>query len=283
MKIRQSLAIAYIQTKFKVLTLFSKRKAAEHAFRLFCTPLIKTKKKIIPKNAECLHFQLQLPLKELTIMGYRWNCPQNKKILILHGFGSAAYKFEQYAELLTHKGYEILAFDAPAHGKSDGTTVNALEYAAMIREVIKRYGPIQGFLAHSFGGIALSLVMETLEHDEQTKIVFIAPATETVSAMDSAFTLLKLNNVTVKKEFQKIVLALSGKPVEWFSIRRAIHNIKATVLWVHDEEDTVTLWSDASKVKEDNHSNVQFILTKGLGHQKIYHDAMVKKAIIDFL
>ena len=82
-------------------------------------------------------------------------------------------------EPLENKGYEVLAFDAPAHGDSEGSTVNAIEYSEMIKKVIELYGPVEAFIAHSFGGIAISLALEQIPHDANTKIVFIAPATET--------------------------------------------------------------------------------------------------------
>ncbi len=279
MKLSQRLAIGYTQTKFKLLTLISKKKTAEQAFVLFSTPFLKSKRKSHPKNAETI----QLTLNNLSVKGYSWNRPQLKKALILHGFGSAAHKFEDYAKLLAEKGYEVLAFDAPAHGESDGTTTNAIEYSEMISKVITQYGPIHSFIAHSFGGIALSLALEKIPHDGDTKIVFIAPATETTSAVDSAFTLLKLKNADVRKEFDKIIFDLSGKKANWFSMRRAMHNIKATILWIHDEEDDITPWADAQKVKEDGHTNLKFVITKGLGHRKIYHDQAIKKTVTDFL
>jgi hypothetical protein len=55
------------------------------------------------------------------------------------------------------------------------------------------------------------------------------------------------------------------------------------VLWIHDEDDKITPIKDVIKVKEDGHSHIQFIFTNGLGHQKIYRDHTVKKAILDFL
>ena len=215
--------------------------------------------------------------------GYRWNHPQAKKALILHGFGSAAHKFEEYATLLTNKGYEVLAFDAPAHGDSEGDTTNAIEYSAMIKQVMEQFGPIQSFMAHSFGGISLSLALEQMPHDENTKVVFIAPATETTSAIDGAFNMLKLKNLAVRNEFEKIIFNLTGKNVAWFSMRRAMYNIKASVLWIHDEDDVITPWTDALKVKEDNHPNIKFVLTKGLGHQKIYHNDAVKTMLVNFM
>ncbi|MEO6253837.1 MAG: alpha/beta hydrolase, partial [Ferruginibacter sp.] len=87
----------------------------------------------------------------------------------------------------------------------------------------------------------------------------------------------------VRQEFEKLVLKVSGKKLEWFSMRRAMFNIQASVLWIHDEEDDITPWADALKVKEDNHPNIQFVLTKGLGHQKIYHDGGIKNMAVEFI
>ncbi|MBL0056720.1 MAG: alpha/beta fold hydrolase [Chitinophagaceae bacterium] len=286
MKLSQRLAIGYIQTKFKLLRALSRKRAAEKAFDLFCTPYLKARRKGHPPHAELIQFTMPAQLKkeqQLTIRGYRWNHPAKKRVLILHGFGSAAYKFEAYARPLVQKGYEVLAFDAPAHGRSDGKRTHAVEYSAMIRQVVEHFGPVQGFMAHSFGGIALSLALEELEHDNDSRIVFIAPATETSSAVDAAFNLLKLKDPEVRREFERIIRERSGKPVEWFSIRRAMKHIRSSVLWIHDEGDTVTPWADAEKVKEDRHAHIRFLVTQGLGHQKIYRDENVKKAATDFL
>jgi pimeloyl-ACP methyl ester carboxylesterase len=279
MKLSQKLGIAYIRTKFRVLAFTNKRRAAEQAFKLFCTPLIKAKRKVAPKNAE----QIQFKLNSIIIKGHRWNHPQVNKVLILHGFASAAYKFDGYVTPLVKKGYEVISFDAPAHGDSSGKATNAIEYSQMIAKAMEIYGPIKGFIAHSFGGIALSLAMENSKHGSDTKIVFIAPATETTSAIDGAFKMLQIKDEQVRKEFDTLIFEMSEKKTEWFSIRRAIKHIKAQVLWIHDAGDMVTPLSDALKVKEDNHTNVKFIITKGLGHNKIYHDTDVKNKVCGFM
>jgi len=36
-------------------------------------------------------------------------------------------------------------------------------------------------------------------------------------------------------------------------------------------------------VKEANYPNVEFVITKGLGHRRIYRDNKVVKAIVEFL
>ena len=281
MKLKQKIAIGYIRAKFKMITIVSKRLAAEKAFDLFCTPFMKSRLRTpsIFEEAEKLQFELN----GLKVIGFRWNGNKAHKALILHGFGSAAHKFHQYVSPLIEKGYEVLAFDAPAHGNSEGVRVNAAEYCEMIETVLKNYGPVKSFMAHSFGGIALSLAMEKTKHGADTNIAFIAPATETSSAVEGAFNMLQIKDDAVKREFDNIIFEKSGQRTEWFSIKRAMQNITATVLWIHDEDDDITPFSDALKVKDENFPNIRFIITKGLGHRKIYSDLAIKKEVINFL
>lgn len=282
MNLQKKLALAFIRTKLKSLTVINKRKAAEEAFELFCTPMLDgpVKESAYFKNGEKLEFLLE----NKKIRGHRFNHPQQHRVLILHGFSSYSYKFEQYIQPLINKGYEVLAFDAPAHGHSDGKTTNAMEYSEMIKKVIDLYGPIQGFISHSFGGLALCLALENLPTDENTKMVLIAPATETSTAIDGAFQMLQIDKEgSLRKAFDDVIYNVSGKPTEWFSVRRALKNIKANVLWIHDEDDIITPISDAIKAKDDMQPNVDFMITKGLGHNKIYRDEQVKNAIVNFL
>ena len=255
--------------------------AAEKAFELFCTPFMQSAARTpaIFEQAEALQFELN----GLKVNGFRWNAGQPHTILILHGFGSAAHKFHVYIAPLMAKGYQVIAFDAPAHGSSEGDTINAIQYSEMIGSVVELYGPIKGYIAHSFAGIALSLAIEKTIHNAETHIVLIAPATETSTAIDAAFTMLHIQNAAVRKEFDNIIFERSGHPTEWFSIKRAMHQIAASVLWIHDEQDDITPLADALLVKKEDFPNIRFIITKGLGHKKIYRDNLIKNEIIDFL
>ncbi len=281
MKVQQNLAIGFIRTKLNLLSVVNRRRSGEEAFRLFCTPLsrYKGKEAAVFLKGEKLEFKLA----GNTIKGYRCNHPQTKKALLLHGFSSTCHKFDTYAVSLIEKGYEVLAFDAPAHGFSGGATVNAVDYSEMIKKVCDLYGPIDAFISHSFGGIAICLALEEMAHDHDTKLVLIAPATETSTAIDGAFAMLGISSKHIRQSMEEVIFKLSGKTAEWFSVRRALKNIKAAVLWVHDEDDLVTPLADALKVQEDGLPNVQFLITKGLGHQKIYRNPTVKNSILEFL
>ena len=280
LKTTQQLAIKYYRTKFKILTSISKRKAAEKAFELFCTPQIRNKKKL-PKIFETAE-RLQLKVDGIIVRGWRFNHPAARKVLILHGYESSVTNFDRYVKPLINKGYEVLAFDAPANGRRDGKQITLPLYSKMIKEIHKKFGPVQSFMAHSFGGLALSLALEEINHDDNYKVALIAPASETRTAINTFFSFLKLSP-DIREDFEKIIVEKGGVHSDWYSIARAMTKIKAKVLWFHDEDDDVTPLSDAIQVKEANYPNVEFVITKGLGHRRIYRDNEVVKAIVDFL
>jgi hypothetical protein len=137
-------------------------------------------------------------------------------------------------------------------------------------------------MGHSFGGLAICLALEEIEHTDDVHVVLIAPATESKTAIDIFFSFMKLND-SVRKEFDEYISKIGNKPSEWYSASRAVENLKAKILWCHDEDDPMTPWADAKKVMDKKHYNIEFIVTKGLGHRRIYRDNKVSKAIIEFL
>jgi hypothetical protein len=123
-KLRQRVAIGYYRTKLKMLSVISAGKAAELAIKLFSTPQNTFKEPLtrIFEESEKLNFIQD----GNTITGYRWNQGGRSKILIIHGYSSSVVKFEHFILPLVGKGYEVLAFDAPAHGYSSGKTLTAV-------------------------------------------------------------------------------------------------------------------------------------------------------------
>ncbi len=284
MKFSQHLALGYIRTKFKLLAAISKKKAAEKAFELFCTPQRRNLKQP-PKIFEQAE-KIQLKVEGINVKGWRW-LPENavnptRKALIIHGFESSAINFDRYIRPLLRKGYEVLAVDAPAHGRSGSKQINAPLYKKTILAVYRQFGPIQSFMAHSFGGLAVCLALEEISHTPDYRLVLIAPATETTTAIETFFRFLKLDPA-IRAEFDKVIIKKGGVSPAWYSIKRAMKHIRAKVLWIHDEEDEITPLGDALQVKEENHHNIQFVITKGLGHRRIYRDNKVTKQIVEFL
>lgn len=152
----------------------------------------------------------------------------------------------------------------------------------MLRTIEQNYGPFHSYMGHSLGGLAVALFLENTPHNKVTRLVLVAPAVETTSAVDLFGRALRLSP-EVMKEMDDYVQETSGHHFDWYSLRRALHHVHATTLYLQDDEDRVTPVREALKVRDDAHPNLKFIFTNGLGHRKIYKDAEVMARIVAFL
>lgn len=282
MKISQKLALRYARARINILALHSTRKAAIMAFRLFCTPQQRSVKKgsLLFAKGKRLSFRYE----GHTVRGRVWLPaePPTKKVLIVHGFESSSQDFEEYITALLGKGYEVVAFDAPAHGRSGGRRVTLPKYIGVLRIIEQDYGPFSAYIGHSLGGLALALFLETSSHNENTHLVLIAPAVETATALQTFARVLHLQPMVVR-EIDDYIQETSGQHVAWYSLRRALHNIHARILYLQDEDDKITPCRDARIIEQDGHATVRFFFTKGLGHRRIYKDEETKARIMRFL
>ncbi len=203
-------------------------------------------------------------------------------MLIAHGFQSASVNFEAYAAALVEKGYEVIAFDAPAHGRSGGKRIVLPEYVRMLRSVNQYYGPFHSYMGHSLGGLALVLFLEDAPHNNDNHLVLVSPLVEMTAAVATLKTVLRLPDVVIS-DMNEYVQEISGHPFSWYSLRRALGQIQAKTMYVQDEDDQITPMPDALTVKNDNRPNIRFVFTKGFGHRRIYKDPNVRRQIVQFL
>lgn len=252
------------------------------AFRLFCTPQQRWAEKGSPLFARGK--RVSFKFEGHTIRGRIWlpASPPIKKALIAHGFESSSQVFEGYIAALLDKGYEVVAFDAPAHGRSGGRRVTLPKYVGVLRVIEQNYGPFNAYIGHSLGGLALALFLETSPHNENTRLVLIAPAVETSTALHTFARLLHLEPAVVR-EIDDYIQETGGQHIAWYSLRRALHNIHARILYLQDDDDKITPSREARNIRGDGHRAIGFIFTKGLGHRRIYEDPDTIARILKFL
>lgn len=94
-------------------------------------------------------------------------------VIVLHGISSCKEHQLPLAELLTHEGYNVIAFDLPAHGKSEGvyTTFGFYErhdIVTLIDSVLHNYQDVEpiGITGHSLGG---AIAVQTMAIDDRIK------------------------------------------------------------------------------------------------------------------
>lgn len=92
--------------------------------------------------------------KELSFNTFKWGNGKHK-ILLTHGWGSKAIDFSEIITALDQIGnFEIIAFDAPGNGSSEGDLSNLLLYIQAVKAVVLYYHKPDVIIGHSLGAMA---------------------------------------------------------------------------------------------------------------------------------
>jgi pimeloyl-ACP methyl ester carboxylesterase len=276
--------LQYLRTKFKTISKLAPATAGRMAFDLFCTPYPKYKKRKAPAV-----FHHALPKKvqlqdQTTLHGFEWMPTQanGQTVLIAHGYASFAYKFEYYITPLLKMGYRVLAFDAPGHGQSEGRHINVVVYQEAIQQIMQQLGPVDHFIGHSLGALTLAMIAESIDRPNERKFVLIAPATKTTTTFANFFKMMHFNEVT-QHAFLEEVHSRTHHTIEHFAADRALAQYTGPLLWIHDESDLVCPYKDLIDFQQNAPASIEFLITNGLGHNKVYKTAEVMDQIMAFL
>jgi len=278
----QKLVIEYYKAKLNLMHVLNTRWAAASALDLFQRPYSRPRRKdpLIWKQAK----KLKLTSGSDELAGYHWVSPNatGKQLLVAHGFAGNCRSFDKFIRQSLHKGYDVIAYDAPGHGKSTGSRLNLLTYKWVLEDIIKQHGKFDAYLAHSLGGMSLMLALENLGFHTQDNIVLIAPLIEAHRAAENFGRFLQLPN-SLMGYLEKEIELRAGHPLHWFSLPRLVQQHKGQILWIHDKEDDTTPYIDMAEILAQPPPHVEFFITEGLGHSRIYRDNNVRKKVLETL
>ena len=80
---------------------------------------------------------------------YEWG--RGPAVMLVHGWGSNATHLARLVQPLRSAGFRVIAFDAPAHGRSTGRSTDMVAYAQAVALVAREAGPLHAVIGHSFG------------------------------------------------------------------------------------------------------------------------------------
>ncbi len=274
-KVQKYLPLAYGQY-FNLLSYVSPGTAAQRAFRLFCTP---RKGKVLRHQYDYLTGAKDevLRIQGIPVQTYRWK-GSKKTVLLIHGWESNTFRWRNLIGSLQKHEYNIVAFDAPAHGFSGGTTFNVLLYSECIQQMILNHRP-EFVVAHSVGGMAALYHQHLFPKNPLKKIVAIgAPAD--LSELMSRYRKILGYNARVHEALNAYFIRRFQFGIDDFSTGLFVETNAVSGLLIHDELDTISPVSASEKVHAKWH-NSRFIKTHGLGHS--LHQEEVNTYIVDFL
>lgn len=229
--------------------------------------------KEVMEKAEMMKFEYQ----NQSIQTYKWG--EGKPVLFVHGWMGRGTQFRKFIPTFNQSGYQVIAFDATAHGLSEGSKTNILDFTNIIHQLARKYD-FEAVIGHSIGGAAALRALH--KNKFAKKLIMIGSPTETDNIIGPF--LEKLNaSKAIRQHLLDYIFERFGVAFDELTVKHVIKDFRdIDLLLVHDEEDyEVTL--ENTQVILENYSSAQLYKTQGLGHTRILKDEEVIKKCLEFI
>lgn len=271
-----SFVIKSIGNALNAASLISSKYATKKALNLFASPRKGRYNEDQRRIINTAYFE-ELAYDNLDIATYRW-VGKNKTVLLAHGWESNASRWDYILNGFKAQGYNVIALDAPAHGRSGGKKFNAILYSEFINKVAQKFQP-EVLIGHSVGGMASVFCMHSYQLPSVKKMVLLGTPAHYTGVFDRYKSMMGFNN-RISNGLDRIVLRNFGKPVDYFSAATFSESIEAQGLIIHDLKDKVIPFEDAQLFSK-RYANSELIGTTGFGHG--LKDASLTPQIIEFI
>ncbi len=266
---------------FRLASVLSPALAARLAMRLFLTPIAR------PIEAEEAAFlatarSLRLATPLGALQAYEWPGPAGASaVLVVHGWISHAARMAELILALRARGLRVVAFDAPAHGRSSGTQADLPAFRQAIDAVTAACGPFHGVLAHSFGALTTAAWLSEQVPAELRAVVLVGMMNNVGYVFESFSQAMALNPEVIVRFRARFRARYGGDP-ESYSTDRLVAQLRVPVLVVHGGIDELVPVGHASEISRALHDG-RLLLIGHLGHSAPLRDPDTVAQIAGFL
>lgn len=209
-----------------------------------------------------------------------WSWGEGPLIYLVHGWGSRGARLAAFVPPLVAAGFQVVTFDAPGHGASEGRLSSMPEFARALRGVVDAVGPMHGLVGHSMGASASALAMH--RGLRVPRAVFLAPAADPPGfALRFATETLRLDAALVARVRANSERRLG---VRWdeLQVPSLAPELQVPLLVFHDRDDDVVPWADASAITAA-WAGATLVTTIGLGHRGVVRAPSIIQQTVSFL
>jgi pimeloyl-ACP methyl ester carboxylesterase len=246
-------------------------------FARFITPARRlTKARHIRPSKELVYGRLESSGSQVAT--YQWG--NGRTVLLMHGWEGCGFQLESFALFLAETGFRAVAFDAPAHGQSDGIESDIYAFRNALQDVALAFGPVHGIIAHSFGMLATALALRS--GLETRKVVGLASLCR-LSYCLSRFCALRKLSPEATCEISVLLKKRYGTQV-WDdgSADLLANTLYVPALLIHDWHDPEVSFTQ-SETLAAAWPLAKLEYTSGLGHRELLDDVDVIKRAVAFL
>ena len=207
-----------------------------------------------------------------------WQFGQGPTVVVAHGWNGASTQLVRLIARIVGAGFEVVAFDQPAHGLSSGTRTDVAGMADAVRSVVFRVRPVHAVVAHSLGATATALAMAS--GAAIPRAVFIAPPIQVpcfIRAFAARLGLPPERAEGMRRRLEEVIGDMAK-----FDLLRHAPLQRAPLLVLHDRQDReVPFEHGAALAAAWPGARLQPLAN--LGHRRMLREPRVLEEIVDFL
>lgn len=212
-------------------------------------------------------------LRDRNLQIYAWG--EGPVVLCVHGWGGRAAQMTPFVAPLVRAGFRVVAFDAPAHGASDGKVSDPIAFATAIAAVVATVGPIHATIGHSLGAAAALLATRDGVLQPQ-RLVLLGGYAHFDLVLHKMRALFAVGKPVIERAF----LRLFGEHGDRIDRDRlspvvALRALDCPTFIVHDHDDEVVPVEHAEQLFAAAKAGA-LVRTRGLGHHSLLNDEVAR-------
>ncbi|MCW3492832.1 alpha/beta fold hydrolase [Microbacterium sp. SSM24] len=213
---------------------------------------------------------------------YEWGHGTNL-VVLAHGWNGRASQFATLVRELVSDGWHVVAFDAPAHGESDGRGTYLVDWIDALAALQRSHGRIHSVIGHSFGGLAtLVAIAEGVQADRVVTIAAPGDADLLLAQFRTMLGYDERTSAALRERFAARYFPGESDPFARLSpLRRALPP-SMPLLAVHDEGDRIVPFGELARIAAAQ-PTARTVTTRGFGHNLVLTADPVLDAIVAFV
>ena len=213
-----------------------------------------------------------------------WSRPGARStVLLVHGWEGSADDLTELVPALSRQGFNVVAFDGPAHARASGTTTDVRQMAEAVAAVIAEMAtlelPVRAVVAHSLGAAAATIALADGRAGID-RLVMLAPAGELALEVEKIRAALWLPAAALRVLIARVEQRY-GQPLQACSTASMAKRLPMPVLVIHDRDDPLTPLASAQALAAVI-PQARLTITQGLGHRRILRDPAVLAQVAGF-
>ena len=267
-----------LRTAFRITGRLAPALAAAWAYRLwFATHRFATPKREI--EWLCSAETIPMEYGDGTIHTIQWG-HDRPVVLLLHGWSGRASQLGAFAQPLLDAGFNVVAFDAPGHGRSSGKRTTLFEIADVLDAIIRRTGNPTAIISHSFGCLVSAYALRRGVSTDC--VILLSSPTTSGYLIDKFSNTLQLTNKVKQRFRHKLELEFGADVWERIDADINARHLSIPALILHDRDDREVDWRCSERLA-NAWEGAELVYTEHLGHHRILRDHGVINQCIRFI